>query len=94
MASEAVLRRLDRIGQGAITAEQGLLSLNTLLRSASATVSAAKLPQLAVNAFIWDRYLQSGGKAGASTFFEEFEVQPGQSLGRRLSHTVVSKLTG
>ena len=66
MASEAVLRRLDRIGQGAITAEQGLLSLNTLLRSASATVSAAKLPQLAVNAFIWDRYLQSGGKAGAT----------------------------
>jgi acyl carrier protein len=67
MASEAVLRRLARIGQGMITAEQGLLSLAAVLRAAGATAAPA-LPQLAVNDFIWGTYL----KAAAPPFFAEF----------------------
>ncbi len=59
MASEAVLRRLNRIGQGSITANQGLLALAAALRGTAATAAAPALPQLAVNAFIWDTYLKS-----------------------------------
>ena len=66
MASEAVLRRLQRIGQGSITAEQGLTALAAALRGAAAT-AAPSLPQLAVNAFLWSTYLQ----AGAPPFFAE-----------------------
>ena len=67
MASEAVLRRLTRIGQGSITADQGLLALAATLRGAAATAAAPALPQLAANAFIWDTYLKSSQPA----FFAE-----------------------
>ena len=67
MASEAVLRRLNRIGQGSITADQGLLALAASLRGAAATAGTPALPQLAVNAFIWDTYLKSSQPA----FFAE-----------------------
>lgn len=67
MASEAVLRRLIRIGQGSISADQGLLALAATLRGAAATAAAPALPQLAVNAFIWDIYLKSSQPA----FFAE-----------------------
>lgn len=73
MASEVVLRRLDRIGQGCITAQQGLLSLAALLRTSGAAAGAAALPQLAVNGFLWGRYLSKG----VPPFFEEFVSQPG-----------------
>lgn len=80
MASEAVLRRLNRIGQGAISAEQGLLSLTAILQGAAATATAPQLPQLAVNGFIWDTYLKPGQPAPA--FFAEFASEAGGS-GRR-----------
>lgn len=67
MASEAVLRRLQRIGQGSISADQGLLALAAVLRGAAATAAAPALPQLAVNAFLWDTYLRSSQPA----FFAE-----------------------
>jgi NADPH:quinone reductase-like Zn-dependent oxidoreductase/acyl carrier protein len=70
MASEAVLRRLNRIGQGMITAEQGLLSLNAILRCASAT-AAPSIAQVAVNDFLWSAYL----KESCSPFFAEFEPE-------------------
>lgn len=66
MASEMVLRRLHRIGQGSISADQGLLSLAVILRGPAATAGAPALPQLAVNAFIWGTYLKSSQPA----FFE------------------------
>lgn len=67
MASEAVLRRLNRIGQGSITADQGLLALAASLRGAAATAGSPALPQLAVNAFIWGTYL----KSSQPSFFAE-----------------------
>jgi acyl carrier protein len=70
MASEAVLRRLNRIGQGMITAEQGLLSLNAILRVASAT-AAPLMVQVAVNDFLWGTYL----KDNCPPFFAEFELE-------------------
>lgn len=63
MASEAVLRRLHRIGQGIISADQGLLALAAALQGAAATAAAPALPQLAVNAFLWDTYLRSSQPA-------------------------------
>lgn len=74
MASEAVLRRLARIGQGMITAAQGLLALGITLRAAGAAAAAPALPQLVVNGFIWDTYLQSSH----SPFFSEFA--PGEKV--------------
>lgn len=67
MASEAVLKRLHRIGQGVITAEQGLLALGTVLKSTKATAMPS-MPQLAVNDFAWQTYL----KNGVPDFFTEF----------------------
>jgi len=69
MASEAVLRRLNRIGQGKITAEQGLNSLNAILRGVSAT-TAPLMVQVAVNDFLWGTYL----KENCPPFFAEFEL--------------------
>ena len=76
MASEAVLRRLQRIGQGSITAEQGLLALSILMRGTGAAAAATALPQLAVNAFVWDTYLKNSSPA----FFAEMapELAPSQ----------------
>ena len=68
MASEAVLRRLNRIGQGMITAEQGLLSLNAILSTAAAT-AGPPMSQIAVNDFLWATYL----KDNCHQFFSEFE---------------------
>ncbi len=70
MASEAVLKRLNRIGQGMITAEQGLLSLNAILRCASAT-AAPSMAQVAVNDFLWAAYL----KESCPPFFAEFKPE-------------------
>ena len=78
MASEAVLQRLVRIGQGLISADQGLLSLALILRTATARSAAAALPQLAVNGFLWDTYL----KAAAPPFFAEFASQAAEAQGR------------
>lgn len=76
MASEAVLRRLQRIGQGSIAAEHGLLALAAVLRGGAAAAAAQQLPQLAVNAFLWDTYL----KASQPAFFAEVapELAPAQ----------------
>lgn len=71
MASAAVLKRLDRIGQGSITAAQGLLSLLVILRGAAASAASPTLPQLAVNAFLWNVYL----KASQPAFFAEMVPQ-------------------
>lgn len=68
MASDAVLRRLARIGQGSITAGQGLLALGALLRGAAAATASPPLPQVAVNAFIWETYLEEEH----FSFFAEF----------------------
>jgi len=73
MASEAVLRRLTRIGQGMITPEQGLLSLMAVLGGVSAT-GASAIPQLTVNDFIWGTYL----KDACPLFFSEFELEHGK----------------
>ena len=73
MASAAVLRRLNRIGQGAISAEQGLLSLNAILGVAPASAAAPQLPLLAVNGFLWGTYL----KAGQPPLFDEFAEETG-----------------
>ena len=70
MASEAVLRRLIRIGQGMISAEQGLLSLHAILKSTAATARPALTAQVAVNDFLWKTYL----KENSHPFFAEFEV--------------------
>ena len=67
MASAAVLKRLDRIGQGAITAEQGLLALASALRAPPARLPA----QLAVNAFDWSKYLEQFAPA-VPAFYEAF----------------------
>ena len=79
MASEAVLRRLQRIGQGSISADQGLLSLAAVLRGGSAAGAVPALPLLAVNAFLWDTYLKSSQPA----FFAEMapELVPAQLAG-------------
>lgn len=79
MASEAVLRRLQRIGQGSISADQGLLSLAAVLRGGSAAGAVPALPQLAVNAFLWDTYLMSS----QPTFFAALapELAPAQLAG-------------
>lgn len=74
MASEAVLRRLHRIGQGSISADQGLLALHAVLQGAGATAASPALPQLAVNAFLWDTYLQSSQPA----FFSEMASAPAE----------------
>jgi hypothetical protein len=76
MASEAVLRRLQRIGQGSISADQGLLALAAVLRGGSAAGTVPSLPQLAVNAFLWDIYL----KSSQPSFFAEMapELVPAQ----------------
>lgn len=82
MASQAVLRRLHRIGQGSITADQGMLALAAALHGAAATAAASALPQLAVNAFLWDTYL----KSSQPSFFAEMapEEAPGQLGTRRV----------
>lgn len=67
MALEAVLKRLDRIGQGAITAQKGLLALGSVLTCVQA-ITAPSLPQLAVNDFVWSTYL----KNAVPEFFSEF----------------------
>ena len=79
MASDAVLRRLQRIGQGSITADQGLLALSAVLRGTGAAAAATALPQLAVNAFVWDTYLKNSSPA----FFAEMapELAPAQPDG-------------
>ena len=76
MASEAVLKRLHRIGQGSITAEQGLLSLACILRCTAGGAAAAPMPLLAVNAFLWEAYLKSSQPA----FFSEFAAAQEQVL--------------
>lgn len=57
MASEAVLRRLERIGQGMITADQGLASLGCILRLSTGSLMQP-YPLLAVNSFDWATYLK------------------------------------
>ena len=70
MASDAVLRRLQRIGQGSISADQGLLSLTIILRGPAAAHGVPALPQLAVNAFVWGTYL----KGSQPQFFAEMAL--------------------
>ena len=67
MASEAVLRRLERIGQGMITAEQGLSSLERIL----CLDQLAYSPVVAVNKFEWSKYLTDA----SPSMFSEFKVQ-------------------
>ena len=57
MATEAVLNRLNRIGQGMITAEQGLVALSAILRGPKALGHVQ--PQLTVNDFLWSTYLKN-----------------------------------
>lgn len=81
MASEAVLRRLQRIGQGSISADQGLLALAAVLCGAGAAATAPTLPQMAVNGFLWETYLKSSQPA----FFAEMatEAAPAQQQAPR-----------
>lgn len=67
-----MLRRLHRIGQGSISADQGLIALGAVLHGAAATDVTPAPPQLAVNAFSWDTYLQSSQPA----FFSEMAPAP------------------
>lgn len=81
-----MLRRLQRIGQGSIRADQGLLALAAVLRGVAASIGNPALPQLAVNAFLWDTYLKSSQPA----FFAEMapEVAPAQQpAGKRAAAT-------
>lgn len=68
MASEAVLARLNRIGQGALTPSQGLAALGSLLRGTEASAS----PVVAVNPFNWAVYAKNSTPGG--TLFEEFAI--------------------
>lgn len=76
MASEAVLKRLTRIGQGLISAEQGLAALGAALRAvpAGGRFAASLLPQLVVNGFLWGTYL----KNSQSPFFTEHATKAEQ----------------
>lgn len=79
MASQAVLKRLDRIGQGAISAEQGMLALGASLRAVHA------VPQIAVNAFSWDTYLApwtgpEQARGPVPTMYAEFEASAPPAL--------------
>lgn len=71
MASDSVLRRLERIGQGMITAEQGLSSLNSILSLHGGLQTS---PVISVNGFVWPTYL----KNESSDIFSEF-VEKGKS---------------
>ncbi len=70
MASKAVLARLERIGQGSITPQQGLAALGATL------AAPAPNPILAANPFSWATFLQHlpGGSNAAAipTQFQEF----------------------
>ena len=70
MASESVLKRLNRIGQGLITAEQGLSSMRSIL---SLAVDHPR-PVLTVNAFDWKTYLKNVDHPGIfSEFYDKGE---------------------
>ena len=73
MASQAVLARLERIGQGSITPQQGLAALGAIL------AAPAPNPILAANPFSWATFLQHlpGGSNAAAipTQFQEFASQ-------------------
>ncbi|KAK9849252.1 hypothetical protein WJX84_003790 [Apatococcus fuscideae] len=69
MASQAVLARLDRIGQGFITPQQGLAVLGASLAAPTPN------PVVAANPFSWARFLQHlpGSKlAGLPAHLQEF----------------------
>lgn len=84
MASETVLRRLLRIGQGSITAEQGLVALSAVLRGSAASGVAPTLPQVAVNAFVWDTYLKSSQPAFFAEMAPELATSSGPAVAARL----------
>ena len=65
MATESVLRRLQRIGQGSISADQGLATLSILLGGVNTHVQ----PVFTVNDFDWSTYL----KSSCPPVFEEFK---------------------
>ena len=71
MASPAVLARLERIGQGAITPQQGLTVLGASLANPTPN------PVLAANPFSWPTFLQhlpGGSRNGVPAHFREFEA--------------------
>lgn len=72
MASESVLKRLNRIGQGLITAEQGLSAMRSIL---SLSMNHPR-PVLTVNGFDWKTYLKNFEHPG---IFSEF-YDKGESL--------------
>jgi len=54
MATAAVLARLERIGQGALSPRTGLSALAAALCSAQ-SLSPTPTTQLTINPFAWDR---------------------------------------
>ena len=86
MASEAVLKRLHRIGQGSITAEQGLLALGAALRGVGATRALVPLPQLAVNGFVWDTYLAGSSPPSVFADFAPLAQELGAASAPQAGH--------
>ena len=88
MASESVLRRLDRIGQGSLSPQQGLNSLAAVLRGCGSRLHP---PTMCCNPFNWDRLIanmdqsegvdRSEGVREGRAMFSEFEG--GRRLGDR-----------
>jgi hypothetical protein len=72
MASDSVLRRLERIGQGMITAEQGLSSLNSILSLHGGLQTS---PVISVNGFVWPTYLKNESSDIFSEFVEKGKLQ-------------------
>eukprot|EP00889_Picochlorum_renovo_P006745 jgi/Picre1/33775/NNA_001254.t1 len=85
MASESVLKRLNRIGQGLITAEQGLSAMRSIL---SLSMNHPR-PVLTVNGFDWKTYLKNFEHPVFSPSFmtrvSTQEVKGTKSSGARLS---------
>jgi len=56
MASRAVVDRLDRIGQGVLSAEAGLAALSSALRAVGSLRPTAAPSVVTVNPFDWSKY--------------------------------------
>ena len=81
MASQAVLARLDRIGQGSITPQQGLAVLGASLAAPTPN------PIIAANNFSWATFLQhlpGSRTSGAPVHLQEFasDLEPLVSAGQ------------
>ena len=93
MASEAVLRRLERIGQGMITAEQGLATLHSILSLTPGTLTCGGgAPVIAVNDFNWKVYLKDGPTTVFGGFYEEPAVAAGDAERKGATRTGKAKV--